>query len=116
MQVHEEEDLLVNTASMLRLKLKAKLIKDTSSIFKDLSKNKAVLPKRYLRISERTLMCDYKVGLKIINQKTPVYIELPKLSEAGNGMYSEIRADGEKEINVPDNPMLEDTGNTGLIE
>lgn len=116
----EEKELLGDTTSMMRLKLKAKLIKDTSSIFGAIAKARATLPSKYVKVTERTIMRDFRKGLKIIDAKVPVFIELPTLKKEGDGMYSEIKgpvgAKHEKEIVVPDAPMLNNTDIAGLLE
>lgn len=88
----EERNLFDDTISMKRLAIKAKLIKDSSGLFKNLEKDRQVLNtyygKRYRRKAEKSVYKDFNKGLKIINGKIPVYIELPKLKPEGNGSYS----------------------------
>lgn len=88
----EERNLFDDTISMKRLAVKAKLIKDSSGLFKNLEKDRQVLNtyygKKYRRKAEKSVFKDFNKGLKIINNKIPVYIELPKLKPEGNGGYS----------------------------
>jgi len=44
------------------------------------------LPSSFKRIAIRTIRKDFKRGLKQINKKIEVYIELPKVEKVGEGM------------------------------
>ena len=100
----EEDKLLNDTESMLRLKQKAKLIKDIFLIYESLSSKRQCCPKSSMRVAFRNITRDFKKGLKQIDKKFPVFIELPKLKKEGNGAYSEQRfddkKDGPKEVKV----------------
>ena len=85
--------------SMKRLQVKAKLIEDCSVIFSGLSKRAEVLPKKFKKVAERNILRDYCKGLRIINKKCPVYVELPKIESCGNGMYREIDEKTKEPIN-----------------
>ena len=87
----EEKNLLDGTFSMKRLSVKAKLIKDCANIFKAIEKDKEAFTgkaKRFAAKAKATIYKDYLKGVKIINKKIPVYIEMPKLKKEGNGTYS----------------------------
>lgn len=73
---------------MERLDLKIQLINDTLGVFNSLKDFGANAPKSIVKCIERSICRDLKVGLRIINKKVPVYIELPKYKEEGNGQYS----------------------------
>lgn len=100
-----EKGLFEDTVSMKRLKIKGKLIKDVSMLFKSLSQYKEVLKsyygKKFRRKAERSVYKDFVKGLKGVNSKVPVFIELPKLKEYGNGGYTEEK-DSKKEAPVVD--------------
>ncbi len=95
----EEKDLFDGTSSMERLKQKAKLIADCTRIFAGISKNDRVLSRRFKRKASRTLENDFMKGLKQIDKKIPVYIEMPKLESCGNGMFKEVDPKTKEPIN-----------------
>lgn len=103
----EEEDLLYDTRSMLRLKAKGKLIKDVCDIVGVLQRNRNALPKSMYKVAEKSLKKDFKKGLKIVNQRIPIFIEMPELKKEGNGVYSvdkKTKTDNENKeivVNVP---------------
>ncbi len=88
----EEQKLLDDTTSMLRLKKKAKLVKDCSIIFKQMSESRAVFDsrtgKKFRTFTEKSVLKDFIKGMKEIDKKIPVFVELPKVESAGNGGYS----------------------------
>ena len=86
----EDKKFFDGEISMKRLQIKARLIEDCSVIYEGLAKNREVLPKKFRRRSERTVLKDFLKGIRIINRKYPVYIELPQLKSCGNGMYREV--------------------------
>lgn len=55
--------------------------------------NRYVLPKRMRNLFFRQMNADIKKGLKDINKKIPVGIEMPKRESVGNGMYEESYSD-----------------------
>lgn len=73
---------------MERLDLKSELIKDTLSLFNSLRDFGANAPKSIVKCIERSICRDLRAGLRIINKKVPVYIELPNYKEEGSGQYS----------------------------
>ena len=86
----EEKDLFSGTISMKRLQYKAKLIKDCSVIFQGLSKYKEVLPSKFKKRAEKSVLSDFLRGLRQISKKCGVFVELPKIESVGNGMVREI--------------------------
>ena len=86
----EEKDLFEGTVSMERLKHKAKLIADCTRIFSGIAKNERVCSKRFRRKANRAIENDFVKGLKQIDKRIPVYIEMPKLESCGNGMFREV--------------------------
>lgn len=95
----EEKDLFDGTVPMERLKQKAKLISDTIRVFSGISKYEKVLPRRFRKKAVTSLQSDFIKGLKQINKKIPVYIELPKLESCGNGMYKEVDPKTKEPVN-----------------
>jgi len=95
----EESKFFDGTISMRRLQIKAKLIADCSVIYEGLAKNKEVLPKKFRKRSELTVLRDFLKGLKIINKKCAVFVELPKIESCGNGMTREIDPKTKESIN-----------------
>lgn len=73
---------------MERLDLKILLISDTLIVFNKLKDFGANTPKSIVKMIQKNISKDLKAGLKIINKKVPVYIELPKYNSEGNGQYS----------------------------
>ena len=107
----DEKDLLMDTAPMIRLSRKAKLLKDCMQININLAKNESVNSKRFNRIARRSIERDMIAGLKIINKNIPVFVELPKVQKEGNGQVSEVREneddDKPKEIDIYDSDLLD---------
>lgn len=103
----EEKNLLEDTKLMLRLQAKSKLIKDCETIFEFLSMKEKCLSKKFNKLSRKSIYKDFKNGLKKINKRMPVYVELPKIKSEGNGMYSmEEHSRKNKEIIVSDYPAV----------
>lgn len=104
-----EQSLFDNQAPMKRLSFKGKLIKDTLYLFQGISKYSQVLTgrngKKLRKKAERSLYKDFCAGLRNIDCKIPVYIELPKLEKYGNGSYVEKLSNGEK--NNPEEVKIE---------
>ena len=119
---------------MLRLDEKSLLIKKYCDSFSTISRYTGqinpgeyvkgsylgCLPKRAVRVLHNSLTRDLFKGLKIIDKKFPVYIELPTLKEEGDGMYSENHNNSDnksdKEIIVGDSPKLPKQEQQILIE
>ena len=119
----EEQQLLEDTSSMIKLKTKSKLIKDTAGVYLFLSEKERGLSKQFVRYSRRSLLRDFKKGMRAINRKIPVYVELPKYEKKGNGMYTketngkpEQTASGNDIIEVGDTQLLSESNVSGLIE
>lgn len=74
---------------MIRLELKEQLITECCSAYYLLSRYEKCLPKRFVWKASKSIRKDFKKGLKVINKKAEVYIELPKIESVGNGMYKE---------------------------
>lgn len=99
---------------MIRIDLKEELLNDCCNIYANLSRYNACLPKRIKRIITKSLSKDFKKGLKVINEKAPIYIELPKLKEEYNGAYSKeydetVQQSDSKEIIVTSQDVINTT-------
>lgn len=95
----QEKDLFDDTQPMLRLRLKAKLISDTTRVFSGLAKNERALHRSFIKACRRSLEKDFKKGLKNIDKKVPIFIELPKLETCGNGMFKEVDPKTKEPVN-----------------
>ena len=95
----EDKKFYDNIESMKRLQFKGKLIADTLVLFEELASKKEVVPKRLRKKSERTILQDFVKGLKQINQKCKVYIEMPEIQRCGNGMVREIDPKTKEPVN-----------------
>lgn len=95
----EEDKFYDSEISMKRLKNKGRLIDDCSILFCGLAENREVLPKSFRKKCERTILRDFRIGIRIINKKIPVYIEMPELKSVGNGMYREVDSKTKEPIN-----------------
>ena len=113
MEEFEEKD------TMERLRVKRKLMKDVSDIFEFFSKKIAVYKvcgrngKKYLNNALREVFKDYRKGVKQINEKIPVYIELPTYKEEGVNMFSkkyDMDNDSVKEVTVTA-PVIQKSSN-----
>jgi len=75
----------------MRLDVKKELIEKCCSMFSRLSYYDKCLPRSFKRIAIRSIRCDFKRGLKQVNKKIKVYIELPKIKKVEEGMIKEER-------------------------
>lgn len=102
---NSEDKVFEREGSMIRLQHKDALLACVEVIFKRIGRSKAVFPRAVVRVTKRSVLRDYKKGLKKINRRVPVYVELPQFKREGNGMYSKQygKSDtAEKEITVTD--------------
>ena len=95
----EEKDLFEDMASMQRLKYDAKLIADCTRVFSGIAKNERVLSRRFKKKACRLIEQNFIRGLKQIEKKIPVFIELPKFETCGNGIYKEVDPKTKEPIN-----------------
>ena len=79
-----------NKISMERLQNKGKLLEDCSYLFSQLSRFNATYPRGFYKKACKTIQRDFNKGIKIINKRIPVYVELPALKEYDNGMYQQV--------------------------
>lgn len=95
---------LDDTPTMERIRHKRKLIKDTNDIFAELSKFKTIYPRWYFRRMQNEIKKDVYKGIKVINKKNPVFIEMPTLKKVGNGQvvktYGKEDIDHDETVNV----------------
>ena len=83
-------DNLDNEDLAERLKRKIVLYHSVEAVWKETSADKKTYPRGYERKKTRDIMKDVKKGIKIINKKIPLYIELPTLKEVGNGQVKKV--------------------------
>ena len=81
------------TPGMERIKYKKKLIKDVLNVFSEISSKHQSCPKAVARVMKKSVIKDLKKGLKVLNSKIPVYIELPKYEKVGNGQVKLVSSD-----------------------
>lgn len=74
----------------IRLKYKIALFDAVESEFRRTSENQKTYPRGYLKTKIRSLIKDIKSGLKIINKKNPLYLEMPKLEPVANGQVKQV--------------------------
>lgn len=75
---------------MIRLDEKLELLRQALEIQKELNKYANISSsKKLIKLFQKSVNSDVNKGLKVINKKNPIYIEMPKLIEEGSGMYSE---------------------------
>lgn len=86
----EDKKVFDGNISMLRLSEKRNLLEDCAVIFLGLSKYREVLPKKFRKKTTRSVMADFNRGLRIVNKRVPVYVELPLLEAKDNGVYREV--------------------------
>lgn len=108
-----EEQNLDGVPSMLKFSIKRKLIQEASDVLGFLMKRKQANPASFTRFATKTIMKDFKKGIRQINQKVPVYVELPKYEEKskGTGLFTKKYSDSFKyketgEIEAQDYPSL----------
>lgn len=89
--------------TMLRIALKGKLIKDCNEIFEKNDKYRLCHSKRFHKKVGRSIYKDFKAGLAEINEKVPVFIELPKYEKVGKNEYSVTSSETvKKEFVIPE--------------
>lgn len=102
---------------MIRLNLKSDLINECCEIFLNINRfgqidahGNSNLPKSFKKLAIKSVNRDFKKGLKEINKKASVFIELPQYEKINDGIYSknyknELLVD--KEIIIENNtPMV----------
>ena len=77
----------------IRLKYKIALFDAVESEFRRTSENQKTYPRGYLKTKVKSLIKDIKSGLKIINKKNPLYLEMPKLEPVANGQVKQVYSD-----------------------
>lgn len=73
------------TPSMERIKHFSKLIKDADKIWDSMSRNRKIYPLLYFSFLRRKLKKYVKKGVKVLEKKIPIYVEMPKYKKVGNG-------------------------------
>ncbi|MBQ8845080.1 MAG: hypothetical protein IJ008_03580 [Clostridia bacterium] len=117
--MEELDNLTENTDSMLKLRLKGKLINDISSVFSEIAQNKGVYAecgrfgRRFKNKAVKSIYTDFCKGLKSLDKKIPVFIEIPKLQEYSNGTYEEVHSN-KKERTLVSSPIQKEV--EGKIE
>ena len=91
--------------TMERLAHKIQLLYDTTDMWKTIAQNKACYPKAYYKAYVKSILKDTKKGLKEINKKNGVYVEMPTLKSVGNGQIQKVHDSedinmGDEEIDV----------------
>lgn len=79
--------------TMTRLSHKIQLLYDTTDMWKTIAQNRACYPKKYYRAYVKSILKDTKKGLREIDKKNGVYVEMPKLESVGNGQVKKVYAD-----------------------
>lgn len=93
--------------TMARLAHKIQLLYDTTEMWKIISQNRACYPKSYYKAYVKSIVKDSKKGLREIDKKNGVYVEMPTLKSVGNGQIKkvvqdeDILKDEEIEVNLP---------------
>lgn len=72
------------TPIMTRQRYKMQLLKTTNAELEELARSKVLWGKNYKKW-HKDLIKDYGKGVKVINKKNPVYIEMPTLKQVGKG-------------------------------
>lgn len=78
------------TPTMERLSHKIQLLYDTTNMWKVISQNKACYPKPYLKAYMKSILKDTKKGLKEIDKKNGVYVEMPTLKSIADGQVQRV--------------------------
>ena len=99
----ENDEVLNNENLPARLKSKIALYRAVEGIWRDNSSDRKTYPRGYERKKTRDIMRDVKKGIKIINKKVPLYIEMPTLKEVGNGQVKRVY-----DIDYKDKPDVEE--------
>lgn len=102
------------TPVMVRQRHKTQLISTTNHELELLSRDKLLYGRKYKK-AVKDILKDYFLGVKKINQKNPVFIEMPQLKAVANGQIKkeydkQLNTDVEDEIlvNMPETILIED--------
>ena len=114
-------DDIDNESLAERLKHEITLFRSVEDVWKDTSADKKTYPRGYERFKTRILMKNVKKGIRIIERKNPLYLEMPSMKEIGNGQVKRIYDDKYKDKPVDDHVDCYDAisnspAKTGLIE
>ena len=97
------EDLFTSLTSMEKFQVKGKLILDHALLFEFLSQYKECFvscnAKSVLNLSIRSVKRDFRKALRIIDRRMPVFAELPKIVNKGNGTTQKVNAETNEPIN-----------------
>lgn len=103
------------TPVMIRQKHKTQLILSTNYELEQLSRDKQLYGRKYKKAT-KDILKDYFLGVKKINKKNPVFIEMPQLTAVANGQVKqkyekEYKAEEKEDeilVTMPDSILIED--------
>jgi len=98
----EEFDDTDNVQLATRLKHELKLFRSIEKEWKETSASKKAYPKGYEKFKVRVLMRNVKKGIKMIEKKNPLYLEMPTLRSVGNGQIKKVYSEGVKSASSDD--------------
>jgi len=78
------------TQTMERLSHKIQLLYDTTNMWKTIAQNRACYPKAYYKAYVKSILKDTKKGLKQIDKKNGVYVEMPTLKPIVDGQVQKV--------------------------
>lgn len=85
-----DDDYRIDMAPvMMRQRYKLQLLLTTNKMLEELSRSKVVWTGKDKK-ARKDFLKDYFKGVRVINKKNPVYIEMPTLKEVGNGRYKQV--------------------------
>lgn len=97
---------------MIRLDEKKALIQDVLDIYslmsrytgdpnsKEKGRFAGCIPKKLKKRADKSILRDFIKGLRQIDKKCPVFVELAKLKKEGNGMYSEVTVNSNTDVDT----------------
>lgn len=100
------------TPSMERIKHFTKLVKDADKLWESMSMKKKVYPFFYVGFLKKKLKSYVKKGVKVLEKKIPIYVELPKYKKVGNGQVKKVHENNlskDDEIQVTSPIVMETT-------
>ncbi len=93
-----------NEMLAIRLRYEMNLCHAIESEWQRDSQLNKTYPKSYARLKRKIFLRNFRRGIRIIENKNPLYIEMPKLESVGNGYIKKVSDNsdnsGDEEIEV----------------
>lgn len=99
------DEMFDNVKPMMRMALKGRLLEDYNKVMANNSKYEKCHSKLHHKKIEKMFWRDFKAGAKQINDKVPVFVELPKYEQDTDKSYVVKVGDETKEKVFPNSEL-----------